>query len=128
MINGAHVLLYSNDPEADRAFFRDVLKFRCVDAGEGWLIFKLPPAEVAFHPSHGDSEQVHAEHPHLGGVLYFMCDDLNTAIALLTDKNVKCTRVVTAPWGRKTTLKLPSGGQIGLYQPNHPTATGLKSK
>jgi catechol 2,3-dioxygenase-like lactoylglutathione lyase family enzyme len=128
VINGAHVLLYSGDPEADRAFFRDVLKFHSVDAGEGWLIFKLPPAEVAFHPSEGDTEEMHAEHPLLGGVLYLMCDDLNAVIASLTDKNVKCTRVVKAPWGKKTTLKLPSGGEIGLYQPSHPTAIGLKSK
>ena len=127
MINGAHVLIYSTDPEADRAFFHDVLKFPAVDAGEGWLIFKLPPAELAFHPSEGDTEQVHAEHPLLGSVLYLVCDDLDTIIASLTDKNVRCTRIVTAPWGRKTTFKLPSGGDIGLYQPRHPTAFELES-
>ncbi|MCI0408508.1 MAG: extradiol dioxygenase [Acidobacteria bacterium] len=128
MIQGAHVLLYSNDPEADRAFFRDILRLRWVDAGEGWLIFKLPPAEVAFHPSEGDTDQVHAEHPLLGGVLYLMCDDLNEAIASLKAKKVKCSRVMTAPWGKVTTFKLPSGGKIGLYQPQHPTAINLRSK
>ena len=128
MINGAHVLLYSRDPEADRAFFREVLKFRSVDAGEGWLIFKLPPAEVAFHPAEGDTERVHAEHPLLGAVLYLMCDDLDTLLASLTDRNVRCSRVTAAPWGRATTLELPSGGMIGLYQPKHPTAIGRKSK
>jgi Lactoylglutathione lyase and related lyases len=128
VINGAHVLLYSKDPDADRAFFRDVLKFRSVDAGRGWLIFKLPPAEVAFHPSEDDTEQVHAEHPLLGGVLYLMCDDLSATIASLKAKKVRCSRVMTAPWGRVTAFKLPSGGKLGLYQPSHPTAIGRKSK
>ena len=128
MIHGAHILLYSTEPEADRAFFRDTLKFRNVDAGEGWLIFKLPPAEVAFHPSEGDTDQMHAEHPLLGGVLYLMCDDLITTIASLKAKKVKCSRVMAAPWGKVTTFKLPSGGKVGLYQPRHPTAIGLRSK
>ena len=112
MIHGAHVLLYSQDPEADRAFFRDVLRFRSVDAGEGWLIFKLPPAEVAFHPSEGETEQVHAEQPLLGGVLYLMCDDLSAVIASLKAKKVQCSRVMTAPWGKATSFKLPSGTGI----------------
>ena len=128
MINGAHVLLYSQDPEADRAFFRSVLKFRSVDAGRGWLIFKLPPAEVAFHPSEDGAEPVHAGHPLLGGVLYFMCDDLSATIASLKAKKVKCSRVMTAPWGKVTTFKLPSGGKIGLYQPRHPTAINLRTR
>lgn len=99
-----------------------------MDAGEGWLIFKLPPAEVAFHPSEGDTDQVHAEHPLLGGVLYLMCDDLQKAIASLKAKKVKCSRVMSAPWGKVTTFKLPSGGKIGLYQPRHPTAINLRTR
>ena len=128
MIRGAHILLYSTNPEVDRAFFRDILRFRTVDAGGEWLIFKLPPAEVAFHPSVGDTDQVHAEHPLLGGVLYLMCKDLQKTIATLKAKKVKCSRVLTAPWGKVTTFRLPSGGRIGLYQPRHPTAIGLRSK
>jgi catechol 2,3-dioxygenase-like lactoylglutathione lyase family enzyme len=128
MINGAHVLFYSHDPEADRAFFRDVLKLRSVNAGGGWLIFKLPPAEVAFHPSEGGADPVHAGHPLLGGVLYFMCDDLSATIASLKAKKVRCSRVMTAPWGKVTTFKLPSGGKLGVYQPRHPTAINLRSR
>ena len=125
MITGAHVLLYSNDPEADRAFFRDLLEFRSVDAGHGWLIFKLPPAEVALHPADGDPAQVHAGHSLLGAVLYLMCDDLQASIKSLAAKNVTCTAIDKAPWGIKTTIRLPSGGEIGLYQPTHPTALAL---
>jgi catechol 2,3-dioxygenase-like lactoylglutathione lyase family enzyme len=127
MITGAHFLLYSKDPEADRAFFRDVLGFRSVDLGEGWLIFALPPAEVAVHPSNGDFVQFHAGHELLGAVLYPMCDDLYGFINSLQAKNVRYTEIEEAPWGIKTTLPLPSGGQIGLYQPTHPTALGLDS-
>ena len=122
------MLLYSADPEADRGFFRDVLKFRSVDAGGGWLIFKLPPAEIAFHPSEAETLRKHAEHPLLGGVLYLMCKDLSKTIASLKARKVPCSRVLAAPWGKVTTFKLPSGGKIGLYQPGHPTAIGLKSR
>ncbi|HEX9944833.1 MAG TPA: extradiol dioxygenase [Thermoanaerobaculia bacterium] len=125
MIIGAHVLFYSKDPEADRAFFRDVLEFRAVDVGEGWLIFKLPPAEAAVHPSDGDFLQAHAGHPLLGAVLYLMCDDLQASIRSLQAKGARCTLVEEAPWGIKTTIPLPSGGEIGLYQPTHPTALEL---
>lgn len=124
-ITGAHVLLYSSDPEADRAFFRDILKFRSVDVGHGWLIFKLPPAELAVHPADGDRSQVHAERPLLGAVLYLMCDDLGAAIQSLAAANIACTAVDEAPWGMKTTVRLPSGGEVGLYQPSHPTALDL---
>jgi hypothetical protein len=125
MITGAHVLLYSSDPEADRAFFRDVLGFRWVDAGGGWLIFALPPSEVAVHPTDGESAQAHAGRGLLGAVLYLMCDDLRGFVASLAAKNVRCTEIGEAPWGIKMTIKLPSGGEIGLYQPTHPTALGL---
>jgi catechol 2,3-dioxygenase-like lactoylglutathione lyase family enzyme len=125
MITGAHVLLYSDDPEADRAFFRDVLEFRSVDAGHGWLIFKLPPAEAALHPTGDDPAQGHAGHAMLGAELYLMCDDLQAMIKSLAAKNVTCAAIDKAQWGIKTTIRLPSGGAIGLYQPAHPTAHGL---
>jgi catechol 2,3-dioxygenase-like lactoylglutathione lyase family enzyme len=125
MITGAHFLLYSKDPEADRLFFRDVLGFRAVDAGEGWLIFALPPAEMGVHPSNGDFVQRHAEHDLVGTVLYLMCDQLRSFIKSLEAKNVRCTEIEEAEWGMKTTIRLPSGGEIGLYQPSHPTALEL---
>ena len=128
MITGAHFLFYSKDPEADRAFFRDVLGLRSIDIGEGWLIFALPPAEAAIHPSDGDFTQQHAGHPLVGAVLYLMCDDLNALITSLKARNVQCTEVVKANWGTSTTIPLPSGGGIGLYQPTHPTALNLDSK
>ena len=124
MVNGAHILLYSKDPDADRAFFRDVLQFRAVDAGHGWLIFALPPAELAVHPGDGAFVQSHAEHPMIGAVVYLMCDDLAEVIRTLGARGVACTEVSEAPWGMKTTVRLPSGGEIGLYQPAHPTAIG----
>ncbi|MGZ4845103.1 MAG: VOC family protein [Candidatus Angelobacter sp.] len=128
MIIGAHFLLYSKDPEADRAFFRDVLEFRSIDVGGGWLIFAMPPAEAGIHPSDGEFSQRHAGHGLLGAVLYLMCDDLDAFIALLKAKNVRCTEVQTANWGVTTTIPLPSGSAIGLYQPTHPTAFNLNSK
>ena len=125
VITGAHVLLYSANPETDRAFFRDVLGFPGVDAGGGWLIFALPPAEVAVHPMEGPGHQ-HAGHELLGAVLYLMCDDLAAIVKRLAEQKVHCTEMDEAPWGRKTTIRLPSGGKIGLYQPRHPTALGLR--
>jgi hypothetical protein len=122
VINGAHFLLYSKNPDADRAFFRDVLNLRSVDAGGGWLIFQLPPAEMGIHPGSGDFIQMHAEHPLLGAVLYLMCDNLSSTMRSLQEKSVACTAVLEAEWGITTTIKLPSGGSIGLYQPKHPTA------
>ncbi len=116
MISGAHIVVYSMNAEADRKFFRDVLGFKAVDAGHGWLIFALPPAEGAFHPSEDNS--VHE--------LYFLCDDLKAEIASLAKKNVKCSEVEEARWGSITKMSLPGGGKVGLYQPKHPTALGLK--
>jgi catechol 2,3-dioxygenase-like lactoylglutathione lyase family enzyme len=116
MISGAHVVVYSKNAEADRAFFRDVLKFKSVDAGHGWLVFALPPGEAAFHPA--DENSVHE--------LYFMCDDLKAEMASLAKKNVKCSEVQEARWGSITKMRLPSGAEVGLYQPKHPTALGLK--
>jgi len=110
MISGAHFVVYSKDPEADRAFFRDILGLKSVDAGHGWLIFALPPAEAAFHPS--DANGAHQ--------LYFMCEDLNAEIVSLARKGVQCSEVEEARWGSITRMRLPSGGELGLYQPKHP--------
>jgi hypothetical protein len=126
MINGAHVLLYSSDSDADRNFFRDVLNLKSVDAGHGWLIFALPPAEVAVHPAEGGNRK--DAHVMLGAELYFMCDDLQATIKMLKGKNVTCAPVSEERWGIKTTLRLPSGGEVGLYQPKHPVAYSLNSK
>jgi hypothetical protein len=113
-ITGAHLLLYSKDPEAERAFFRDVLGFPAVDAGGGWLIFGLPPAEVVIHPSEGERRQLHGVRQLLTSVLYLMCDNLQTLIKSLEAKNVSCSPVEEEDWGIKTTIQLPSGGEIGL--------------
>ena len=126
MINGAHVLLYSPDAEADRNFFRDVLNLKSVDAGHGWLIFALPPAEAAVHPAEKSNRK--DAHAMLGAELYFMCDDLQATIKMLKGKNVTCAPVSEERWGTKTTLRLPSGGEVGLYQPKHPVAYKLNSK
>ncbi len=112
MIIGAHVVIYSRDAEADRAFFRDVLGFPSVDAGGGWLIFALPPAEVAMHP-HDASGQAE---------LYLMCEDVEALVRELAAKAVPCSAIADEPWGRLTHLTLPGGGRIGIYQPRHPMA------
>ena len=116
MINGAHVIVYSKDAEADRAFFKDVLGLPHVDAGHGWLIFALPPSEAAFHP--GDENNKHE--------LYLMCDDLKAEISALAEKGIKCSEVQEPPWGILTNIQLPGGGKLGLYEPKHPTAASLK--
>jgi hypothetical protein len=118
MIIGAHVLIYSKDPDADRAFFHDVLQLHSVDAGGGWLIFALPPAEVAVHPADHDSGEQRLLHTQF----YLMCDDLPATIKSLDTKKIKCTEAAKERWGIRTAIKLPSGGEIGLYQPTHPTA------
>jgi hypothetical protein len=125
MITGAHVLFYSTNPEADRAFVKDVLQFKGIDIGHGWMIFKLPASELAVHPGDGEFAQRHAGHVMPGALLYMMCDDLQATMADLAKKNVVCTEVETENWGIRTTIKMPSGGEIGLYQPTHPTALGL---
>src|SRR5579864_4819006 len=129
MIIGAHVLMYTENAEADRAFFRDILEFPSVDAGHGWLIFSISPAEAAFHPIEKEKRQMmHAGHRMLGAVLYLMCDDLKKFVASLKTKKISCTEIEEENWGIRTTIKLPSGGEIGLYQPTHPTALNLKKK
>ncbi len=116
MISAAHTVIYSKNAEADRAFFRGVLGFKSVDAGHGWLIFALPPAEAAFHPS--DENGAHE--------LYFICDDLKAEMASFVQKGISCSEVQEARWGSITKLRLPGGGTIGLYQPKHPLAIDLK--
>lgn len=128
MIFGAHILFYSQDPESDRAFFTNVLELRSVDVGHGWLIFALPPAEAAVHPADAEFFQTHAGQQLMGAVLYLMCDDLNAHVASLKSKNVECTDIQQAPWGMSTTIPLPSGRAIGLYQPRHQTALNLNSR
>ena len=112
MITGAHVIVYSKDADADRHFLRDALGFRSVDAGHGWLVFALPPAEVAVHPA--DENGKHE--------LYFLCDDLQAEIAALGEKGVRCSEVHAERWGSITKIGLPGGGEVGLYQPRHPLA------
>jgi catechol 2,3-dioxygenase-like lactoylglutathione lyase family enzyme len=120
-ITGAHVLLYTVDPDADRAFLRDVLGFRSVDAGHGWLIFALPPSELAVHPTEDKS----APAGMVSAVLYLMCDDVRGTVQSLESKGVSCTPLASERWGIRTSFRLPSGGEVGLYQPTHPTAIGL---
>jgi len=113
VISGAHVILYSRDAEADRAFLRDVLGFPNVDAGDGWLIFALPPSELAVHPTNG--AQMFE--------LYLLCDDVEETVAELTGKGVETTGpVADRGWGMLTGVRLPGGGEVGLYEPDHPTA------
>ena len=114
MINGSHVILSSREPEADRAFFADVLEQPHVDAGGGWLIFRLPPAELAVHPSDGPS----------GHELYFMCDDVEATVRDLRAKGVEFTQGISEErWGRLTRFRLPGGGEVGMYEPRHPRAS-----
>jgi predicted enzyme related to lactoylglutathione lyase len=124
-ILGAHVLLYTPEPEALRAVLRDVFGWKHVDAGGGWLIFALPPAEAGVHPSDGAFTQEHAGRPMLGSILYLMCDDLAAEIRSLAAKGVACTPVEHDDYGSSTAIPLPSGAFLGLYQPTHPTALHL---
>ena len=109
MIIGAHSVIYSKNPEADRDFLRDVLKLTNVDVGGGWLIFGLPPSEVAVHPA--DKNDVHE--------FYLMCDNVNGFIAEMRKHNVECSSVQDEGWGLLTELSLPGGGKLGVYQPRH---------
>jgi catechol 2,3-dioxygenase-like lactoylglutathione lyase family enzyme len=118
-ITGAHTILYANDPDAARAFFRDVLGWPHVDAGGGWLIFRSPPAELAVHPAGDDVPGGRHE-------LYLMCDDLAATMADLRAKGAPLDGVVTEQrWGLLTSVPVPGAGTIGLYEPRHPTAYGI---
>lgn len=125
MISGVHILFYSSNPEADRAFLRDVLQFPSIDVGEGWLIFRLPAAEAAVHPGEAIHPIQHAGRPLLSAVVYLMCDDLQETMQSLKSKKVECAPVVEAGWGLSTSIRLPSGGDLGLYQPRHKTLIGM---
>ena len=118
MIRGAHIIVYSKDADADRAFIRDVLRYPYADAGHGWLIFALPPAELAFHPA--DENDVHE--------LYLMCDDVHALIAEMKAKGVACSAVREERWGSITELTLPGGGKLGIYQPKHPSPLDAPKK
>jgi len=111
-IIGLHALMYVNQDEETRRFFRDVLGFRSVDAGRGWLIFAMPPAELAMHPVEG--EPYHE--------FYLMCDDIEATVADLRSKGVETQPIQEQRWGRVTQIALPGGGALGMYQPRHPTA------
>ena len=117
MILGAHMIVYSTDADADRAFFSDVLGLASVDAGHGWLIFALPPAEVAVHPADPGT----GRHE-----LTLMCDDIEATVAELTAKGAEFTTGISdRGWGRITQVKVPGAGEIGIYEPRHPLANGL---
>jgi hypothetical protein len=109
MIIGAHAIVMSTNPEADRAFFRDVLKLDYVDEGGGWLIFGLPPSEVAFHP--GDKDSVHE--------LYLMCKDVYSFISAMNERGIESAPVQDQGWGVLTSITLPGGGKLGVYEPRH---------
>jgi hypothetical protein len=108
-ITGAHAILYSRDSEADRSFLRDVIGFPFVDVGHGWLIFALPPAEVAVHPADGDERHE----------LYLMVDDVGEFISEMTARGVACSEARDLRWGVLTQVTLPSGAKLGVYQPRH---------
>jgi len=109
MLTGAHSIIYSKNPEADRAFLRDVLGLPNVDVGHGWLIFGLPPSEVAVHPA--DENTRHE--------LYLMCDDVEAFVAAMTAENIACGPIRDQGWGVLTEVTLPGGGKLGVYQPRH---------
>jgi hypothetical protein len=118
MITGAHSIIYSKNPEADRAFLRDVLKLTNVDVGHGWLIFGLPPAEVAVHPS--SKNDLHE--------FYLMSDDVDTFVAQMKKSRIACGPVRNLGWGLLTQLTLPGGGKLGVYQPRHPRPKAMSVK
>ncbi|MFF6872828.1 VOC family protein [Streptomyces sp. NPDC012450] len=116
MFSGVHVTFYSRDAEADRAFLQDVFGFEHVDAGGGWLVFKLPPTEIAMHPTEGEP----------GHEVYLMCDDLTRTLTALEDRGAEISRAISdRGWGLLAAVRLPSGTELPLYEPRHPTAHGL---
>jgi hypothetical protein len=109
MISGAHAIIYSKQPEADKAFFKTILQLSNVDVGRGWLIFGLPPSEIAVHPTTGKTYHE----------LYLMCDDINAFVEKMQSHKIKCSNVTDAGWDLLTSLTLPGGGKIGVYEPRH---------
>ena len=114
MITGVHLLLFSREPEADRALLRDVLNFAYVDAGEGWLIFALPPTELGVHPAENDLTRVHAGQDISATIIYLMCQHLHETLEALAGKGVEHTEILEAGWGVTTTIQLPGGGKLGI--------------
>jgi len=110
MINGMHVIIYSRDAEADRDFIREVLGFPSVDAGGGWLIFAAPPSELACHPAENNDKHE----------LYLICDNVEKEMERLKQSRIKCGPISREQWGLLTTIELPGGGRLGLYEPRHP--------
>lgn len=108
LLNGAHAILYSRNAEADRAFLRDVLELPHVDVGEGWLIFGLPPAEVAIHPGKNDVHE-----------FYFMCSDIEAFVRKMKTRRIRCSKILDRGWGLLCEVTLPGGGKVGVYEPRH---------
>jgi hypothetical protein len=109
MLIGTHSIIYSRKPEADRLFLRDILGLSHVDIGEGWLIFSLPPSELAVHPSSKNNKQE----------LYFMCTDIHAFITAMKKKKISCSSIQSLGWGELSQITLPGGGKLGVYQPHH---------
>jgi hypothetical protein len=109
MLTGAHAVIYSSNPEADRAFFRDVLKLRNIDVGNGWLVFSLPPSEVALHPAERNDRHE----------LYLICDDVRKFVVDMESHDIPCKPIQDQGWGLLTALTLPGGGSLGIYEPRH---------
>jgi len=118
MTTGIHLVVYSKDAEADKAFFRDILKLTSVDVGHGWLIFGLPPSELAVHPS---SDNDHHE-------IYLMCDDIKTFVQQMSKQKIACGEIQNQGWGQLVQLTLPGGGKLGVYQPRHARPKPMKVK
>jgi catechol 2,3-dioxygenase-like lactoylglutathione lyase family enzyme len=118
MITGIHAILYAQNAEKARAFFRDVLEFHFVDAHDGWLIFALPPTELGVHPTDGESQHE----------LYLMCEDINQTVATLEKEGVSCSEVSDAGWGWLSSVAIPGAGKMGIYQPRHKLAHSPASK
>lgn len=118
MIIGAHSIIYSKKPDADRAFLRDALGLPHVDVGEGWLVFGLPPAEVAVHPS--DRNDVHE--------FFLMCDDVRALTVAMRKRGIRCGAVRNQGWGLLTQLTLPGGGKLGIYQPRHARPKAMSAR
>jgi hypothetical protein len=116
LIYGAHIVIYSQDSEADRAFFRDVLSFPSVDAGHGWLIFAMPPLEAAFHDSANSNQHE----------MFLMCDNIATTLKDLKSRNVEVSEVSEQRWGILASFTLPGGSKMSIYEPRHPSPLNLK--
>jgi hypothetical protein len=118
MIIGAHSIIYSRNPDADRALLRDVFQLPNVDVGGGWLIFGLPPAEIAVHPSEENDRHE----------LYLMCEDIEAFAAAMREQQIACSSVTNEGWGMLTHIQLPGGGKLGVYQPRHPRPKAMAAR